>query len=31
LVVAQAAGKLKETYVNAAVKHCDETDPKKAK
>jgi hypothetical protein len=31
LIAAQAAGKLKETYVDAAVKHCDETDPKKAK
>jgi hypothetical protein len=31
LVAAQAAGKLKETYVDAAVKHCDETDPKKGK
>ncbi|HXH40414.1 MAG TPA: hypothetical protein VNN08_17420 [Thermoanaerobaculia bacterium] len=31
LVAAQAAGKLKETYVDAAVKHCDEADSKKAK
>jgi len=31
LVAAQAAGKLKETYVDAAVKHCDESDTKKGK
>jgi hypothetical protein len=31
LIAAQAAGKLKETYVAGVVKHCDEADKKKGK